>query len=274
MALCRFFFILCFFFAKASFAIFSPDLQKIINQGQLVVAITAFDYPPFFYVDKNGKLDGFDIQIANGIGRALGVKVSFDRQSSSFNDIINKVDSERVNLGMGAITATLERGKTVNFTEPYMIINPVFLTNRLLELKIKNGLFQGPVVFAVAKNSAYEKFISENKNIFPKTIEDYKHGLSILGYENMNVGFDDLLQGNIYAIYTDDIYADYLLKNKKLSSLYLKKELVKSQKDPIALAVSWKNPNLLQWLNLYVRSIKYDGTIEVLEKHYFKDLKQ
>ena len=40
-------------------------MEGILKRGELRVAITAVDQPPFYFVDMNGKLAGYDIDIAN-----------------------------------------------------------------------------------------------------------------------------------------------------------------------------------------------------------------
>ena len=75
------------------------------------------DNPPFGYLDESGKPTGFDVELGEMIGKALGVKVQVE-QIIGANRIpfllTNKIDL--VISGMGA---TPERAVQVMFTSPY-----------------------------------------------------------------------------------------------------------------------------------------------------------
>ena len=43
----------------------SPDIKQILTSNKIIVALTKFDFPPLYGVDKAGKLSGIDIDIAN-----------------------------------------------------------------------------------------------------------------------------------------------------------------------------------------------------------------
>ena len=52
-------------------------LDEIIKRGSLRVGMTG-DYRPFTYLDKaTSKFGGFDVDMAEALGKALGVKVEF-----------------------------------------------------------------------------------------------------------------------------------------------------------------------------------------------------
>ena len=64
------------------------DIEGILRRGKLVVAITAVDQPPFYFVDKNGKLTGYDIDLASKMADELGVKLEITRDAPAFNDLV------------------------------------------------------------------------------------------------------------------------------------------------------------------------------------------
>src|SRR4051794_14650803 len=68
-----------------------PDIQQILNHGTLIVAIYQKDTPPFFMQDKTGKLIGYDVDLARELAHRLGVKLTFNRQATTFDELINLV---------------------------------------------------------------------------------------------------------------------------------------------------------------------------------------
>lgn len=74
-----------------------PEIEAISNRGHLIVAMTSFDNPPFYFVD-HGHLEGIDVTLAEEIGQALGVEVKFDRTAETFNEVVERVRRERPTL--------------------------------------------------------------------------------------------------------------------------------------------------------------------------------
>jgi len=78
------------------------DLKEILDKGTIRIG-TQMDNPPFGYLDAAGKPTGFDIELGQMIGKALGVKVEVE-QIIGANRIpyllTNKIDL--VISGMGA----------------------------------------------------------------------------------------------------------------------------------------------------------------------------
>ena len=67
-----------FFLSAASAHAQQPSrLDDIVKRGTLRVGMTG-DYPPFSYLDRaTSKFRGFDVDMADALGKALGVKVEY-----------------------------------------------------------------------------------------------------------------------------------------------------------------------------------------------------
>ncbi|HKW54630.1 MAG TPA: transporter substrate-binding domain-containing protein, partial [Stellaceae bacterium] len=99
----------------------APDIERILDRGRLVVAVAGFAVPPFVTLGADGALSGHDIALAQGMARALGQPVDFER-AASFDDIIDKVASGAVDLGLSRLSATLARATLVRFSRPYLVL--------------------------------------------------------------------------------------------------------------------------------------------------------
>jgi ABC-type amino acid transport substrate-binding protein len=256
-----------FLFPSLCFADMPPDLQKIISNKKITIALNSQEYPPYVYQNANHELDGFDIALAKEIAKILGVKLEFNRNAKSFNDVIKEVEQGHADLGMGAISATPERGISVSFSQPYLLIKKVLIVNRLLDLKLDSKQID-TLKFGVPKDSSYENALHEK--FF--SLNRYPNSSQLISYDNMDLAFKDVLAGKIYAFYTDEAYANSFFEKNKKAHLYVKKDILQRQFDPITIAVSWKNQTLLNWINLYIQSIRIDGTEDMLMKKYLKGL--
>jgi polar amino acid transport system substrate-binding protein len=97
--------------APAGSTITVPDAIK--SKGTLTVAADA-SYAPNEFIGKDGKsVEGADVDLAEGIGKALGLKVEVE--NAGFDSIIPGLAAKKYDLGMSSFTDTKEREATVDF---------------------------------------------------------------------------------------------------------------------------------------------------------------
>ena len=91
-------------------------LDKVIKAGTLVVA-TDPNYAPLSSVKPDGSFEGFDIDVANEIGKRLGVKVKF--VTPGWDTITAGKWAGRWDVSVGSMTITEPRKNVLDFTSPY-----------------------------------------------------------------------------------------------------------------------------------------------------------
>jgi polar amino acid transport system substrate-binding protein len=85
----------------------------IKSKGTLTVAADA-SYAPNEFIGKDGKtVEGADVDLADAIGKALGLKVTV--KNAGFDSIIPGLAAKKYDLGMSSFTDTKEREATVDF---------------------------------------------------------------------------------------------------------------------------------------------------------------
>ena len=95
------------------------SVSDIKDKGTMVVALNP-EFAPFEFktlVDGKDTIVGADVKIAEAIGEELGVKVKFS--SMSFNNVLASLQSGKADIAISGISATPERKKAYNFSEPY-----------------------------------------------------------------------------------------------------------------------------------------------------------
>lgn len=90
--------------------------RQVALKGQLVVADDG-NYPPQSWVDKNGKLQGFDVDVANKVGQLLGVKVTFT--NPTWDAVPGGLRSGAFDVSIGSLAPTAELQALIDFTAPY-----------------------------------------------------------------------------------------------------------------------------------------------------------
>ena len=93
-------------------------LDDIIKRGTLRVGMTG-DYLPFTYLDKaTSKFRGFDVDMAEALGKALGVKVEFVQ--TAWPQLMKDFEADNFDIAMGGVSITLDRQKKGLFSTPIM----------------------------------------------------------------------------------------------------------------------------------------------------------
>jgi cyclohexadienyl dehydratase len=93
-------------------------LDDIVKRGTLRVGMTG-DYLPFSYLDKaTQKFRGFDVDMAEALGKALGVKIEYVQ--TAWPQLMKDFEADHFDIAMGGVSITLDRQKKGMFSTPIM----------------------------------------------------------------------------------------------------------------------------------------------------------
>ncbi len=238
------------------------DMAEIINRGELKVAITAVDQPPFYFTNKEGKLVGYDIDLATKMAEELGVNLVITREAPAFNDLVSLIYSGKADLAVSKLSRTLSRSRFVKFSNPYMTFKQGILFNRLQLAKVANEDAVNSFVrnytgsLGVIANSSYANYAKEN---FPKA--------TIKEYPTWEAAVQALTDGDVLAVYRDELEIKKVLASIPNSSLLFKPLYFTDLTDPIAVAVKTENTQLLYWVNIFLEHQPQMTADEILRKY-------
>src|SRR5580698_5154870 len=93
-------------------------LDEIVKRGTLRVGMTG-DYLPFSFLDQTtSAFRGFDVDMAEALGKALGVKVEYVH--TAWPQLMKDFEADNFDVAMGGISITLDRQKKGMFSTPIM----------------------------------------------------------------------------------------------------------------------------------------------------------
>lgn len=253
----------CPFIFNVSAGDLSPDMKRIIKQGKIVVAMYYEDIPPFIMHDKQGNLFGYDIDLANDLGKRMGVEIEFNRKAKTFDEVVEIVANRKADIALTVLSRTLERAIKVGYSRPYVLLHQALLINRLkaAQLKIETdpvkGLNHKDAKIGVVEGSSYVGFAKQN---FPMAL--------IIHYRTWDEVMKDVLEGKVHAGLYDEIEIENWRHSNPGAMIYIQSVIIKDRVDPIAIAMHWEDTHLRSWINLHLETIKKNGLLEKLRKTY------
>jgi len=227
--------------------VLAPDLQSIVDAKILRVAITHFDLPSFHVHGSDGKLVGPEIEMAQQIGRALGVKIEFVEDATSFDSVVDLVATGRADIGISKLSQTYGRLRRVRFSEPYVTLRHALLFNRATTAQQANGRPPAAVLqkfhgrIGVIGASAYVNFAKRN---FPEA--------TVVEERNWDKAIDSLSSGQLDAIYRDEFEIRRVLKSRPALNVQFGAAAIIDQNALLSVAICDSCAKLQEFINYHV----------------------
>lgn len=124
---------------------------NVISKGVVRIAVFA-DVPPFGSPNANRELEGFDIDMANMVAKALGVKLELVPVTAA--NRIPYLLTDKVNVNIALMSVTPERSRQIMFTAPY--VNTYLAVYGPKSLAVSSAAELGSYRVAAAKGTTEE----------------------------------------------------------------------------------------------------------------------
>lgn len=240
----------------------SSEIAAIRARGYLVVAIPAFDAPPFF-LERDGELKGLDVDLAQGLGQALGVELRFDRSARSFNETIDRVAQGTADIAWCKLSRTLHRASSVRFSEPYLVLRHALAFNRVQLAELARGNPVPPVIrgytgkLAILAGSAWIEYANTH---FPAATK--------VEYADNDEMIRHVREGIVTAAYRDEFVIKRAVQLDPALTVSVRTITLKDLEDPLAVAVNPTQSHLLDFINLFLASQRKKLTVDSILQDY------
>lgn len=213
------------------------------------------NFPPFAFVDKTGKPDGFDVAVVDWIAEKKGFKVK--HQPMDWDTIIPSLKGKKIDFIASGMSINDARKKEVNFTDAYWIIKQVFVAKKGAGLKPDAVMKDGQKV-GVQRGTTEAKWIEDN------LIKKEGKKFELVYYDSAPLAIEDLLNGRIVAAAMDDAPAADAAKKKPV-------EIIGGFGMPdeeFGYAVRKEDADILKALNEGLKEIKASPKWDELKAKY------
>jgi len=226
-------------------------LDEVKQRGTLRIGVEG-TYPPFNYRDEQGKLTGFDVEIAEAVAGKLGVKPEFT--TTEWSGILAGLQAGKYDVIVNQVAATDARRQTFDFSEPYVVSSPQLVIraseNRPLttpaDLKGKKiGVGQGTNYADMARRI---------------------DGAEVKVYPGAAEYLQDLASGRIDAALNDSLLIPYLISKTKLP---VKAGAPLGATETNAIPFRKGNPKFKQAIDKALGDMKADGSYAKISNKWF-----
>jgi polar amino acid transport system substrate-binding protein len=229
------------------------SLDKVKKAGVLKVGLED-SFPPMEFRDKQNELKGFDIDMANEIGKKLGVKTEF--VCTDFNGIILALKSGKFDTIISGLSITDERKKEISFSDPY-VTNSQIIVVKNGNTTIKNA------------NDLKGKIIGVGLGTTSETVAAKLQGLKeVKKYDKTTEELQDLLIGRIDAVVVDEPVGRYYISDSDKKDKYSVLE-EKLSKEPMGIGFKNEDKGLKEAVQKAADELKKDGTFSKLSIKWF-----
>ena len=215
-------------------------------------------YPPFSEVGPDGKLKGFDIDIAYALCAQMKVECTLVQQD--FDGMIPALQARKFDAIIASMSITPERQKAVAFSDKYYQTPARLVAKAGSNLQVPAGL-KGKKI-GVQRSTIHDRFATD-------TFKDSE----IVRYTKQDEVFLDLASGRIDATLVDSVAADVgFLKTPAGKGFGF---VGPDYRDPAyfgagaGIALRKGDTELRDRLNAAIKAIRADGTYKKLEAKYF-----
>ncbi len=228
---------------------FAGTLSEIVKRGELRVAVQS-GAAPYAFVDKHGEHAGSMIDFTKGMADAMGIKIKV--LDYDWDGLIPALLSGKADVLAADMTPTLKRALKITFTEPWYYVQPCVFTKTGASFQTIEDVNKPEVTVGVLLGSTGETIA---KKFLPNAkIKSYKGGGRMI--------VQALIAGHVDAGVNDDLAVLTVLPDFPPNSIRLLDKRLGIGKDPLAFAVRQESVNLWQWINLYFKTIRANGTYD------------
>ncbi|MFL0245823.1 amino acid ABC transporter substrate-binding protein [Candidatus Clostridium stratigraminis] len=225
-------------------------LETIKSNGKIRIG-TEGTYAPFTFHDKDGKLTGFDVDIANEIAARLGVKAEF--VETKWDGMFAGLDAKRFDAVINEVSIRPDREAKYDFSTPYIVSRAV--------LVVRNDNTD-ITKFEDLKGKKSAQSLTSNLADIAK-----KYGAQIVTSDSFNQSVDLLTSKRVDATINDSL--SYLDLKKQKPDAPIKTVADYNNAEQSAILFNKGNKELVDAVNKALADMKADGTYLKISNKWF-----
>lgn len=216
-------------------------------------------YPPFSSIGTDGKLKGFDIDIANALCEQMKAQCTLIQQE--FDGMIPSLQTRKIDAVVASMSITEERQKVVDFTDKYYHTPARFVAKKGSALNITAAGLKGKRV-GVQRTTTHDRFATDQ----------FKES-EIVRYAKQDDVFLDLTAGRLDGALVDMMAASegFIKAPVGKDFAFIGPTFIDAKYFGVGagIAVRKGDTALKNDLNAAIKAIRANGTYKKVQDKYF-----
>ena len=212
-------------------------------------------YPPFEMTDQQGRPSGVSVDLAEAMGRELNRPVKIENYA--FDGLIPALRGGQIDCIISSMTATPERAKSVDFSDPYVTTGLGVLLPKVSVLASVDELNRPGVTIAVKKGTTGYLYAVDHLPLAKLLILDKENSAVLEVVEHKADAF---------------IYDQMSIYQQWQKNLATTQALLRPiQRESWAIAVAPGHPDLLRQINSFLAHYREQGGFRDLSRKYLAE---
>ena len=241
----------------AAMALLATSVVVVAETAKPLIVGMELAYPPFEMTDTSGKPSGVSVDLATDLAKSLGRPVVI--QNTSFDGLIPALKTGKVDLVISSMTATPERAKSIDFSDPYLATGLCLLLTKDSTAKGIADLDRAGVKVAVKKGTTGHLYATNHLK---------KATLLVLDKESAAVL--EVSQGKADAFIYDQLSTYQNWQRNRTTTRAL---LEPFQQEYWAVGIRQGNDELKREVNAFLKDYRQQGGFDRLGDRYLKEMK-
>jgi polar amino acid transport system substrate-binding protein len=241
-------------------------MKKIILAGAIALAFssaanaqtvrlgTEGAYAPWNFIDDNGKVAGYEIDLGNAL--CVSAKIECEFVINEWDTMIPNLVAGNYDAIMAGMSITAERQETIDFSEGYYPPDPsryAMAKDAKFDFSSLSGIKIG-VQGATIQAGYVEKNLS--------------NGNTILSYETADQSIADLMAGNVDVVLADAGFLEPIVDASKGALKFDGPDVMIG--GGVGIGLRKGDDELEAKLNAAIAALKADGTVDALIAKWFE----
>lgn len=228
------------------------SLQKVLDAGELVLGLD-LEFPPMGFVDVNGEVVGFDIDVAREVCDRLGVRLV--TRGINWEEKEDDLNNGTIDCIWNGFSVTPARSEAMNLSEPYMKNELIVVVLGSSEAKMLHDL-KGLKIGVQSGSTAQEVLEAS----------ELAQELTIVKFDSLAPLLQKLNEQEVDAALVDSVAAYYYIFSSEGQYFILSDSLGEEE---YAIGFRKGDQQLRDRVQEIISEMKGDGSLGSISKKWF-----
>jgi len=235
-----------------------PDLSTIVR----LRILTTVDFPPFNFLDQNGKLTGFHVELARKICDELAISDKCQIQALPFGELQGALAASQGDAVIAGVAVTPELRKTFAFSRPFLMLPARFVRNLKASISGTTAASLAGHPVGVVKGTVHEAMLTA---FFP--------AIKPVPFDDKDALLAAVKDGKVDAVFADGLQLSFWVSSpaaEKCCALfdgpYLSQQYLG---EGMTIMLRQQDADLTAAINHALATLSRDGRLQEIYMRYF-----